>query len=86
MAESLMLIEHDRQQVKPSSLHTITLARQLGDEYALLVLGHVWAGLHYEVLTTYVRFEQFHIVNPWIVLSSFIVAYGYFGAFFFGGV
>jgi electron transfer flavoprotein alpha subunit len=40
MAESLILIEHDRQQVKRSSLHAITLARQLGGEYALLILGH----------------------------------------------
>src|SRR5881396_306994 len=40
MAESLVLIEHDRQQVKRPSLHAITLARQLGGEYALLVLGH----------------------------------------------
>src|SRR6266480_6654400 len=40
MAESLILIEHDRQQVKRSSLHAIALARQLGGEYALLVLGH----------------------------------------------
>src|SRR5438093_7101778 len=41
MAESLVLIEHDRQQVKRSSLHAITLARQLGGEYELLVIGHV---------------------------------------------
>jgi electron transfer flavoprotein alpha subunit len=40
MAESLILIEHDRQQAKPTSLRAITLARQLGGEYALLVLGH----------------------------------------------
>ena len=40
MAETLILIEHDRQQVKRSSLQAITLARQLGGEYALLVLGH----------------------------------------------
>src|SRR5215467_4383293 len=40
MVESLVLIEHDRQQVKRSSLHAITLAQQLGGEYALLVLGH----------------------------------------------
>src|SRR4030095_1588311 len=33
-------IEHDHQQVKRSSLHAITLARQLGGEYALLVLGY----------------------------------------------
>src|SRR5438105_15766235 len=39
MAESLILIEHDRQQVKRPSLHSITLAQQLGGEYALLVLG-----------------------------------------------
>src|SRR6266571_7434729 len=41
MAESLVLIEHDRQQVKRSSLHAITLAQQLGGEYELLVIGHV---------------------------------------------
>ena len=40
MAETLVLIEHDRQQVKRPSLHAITLARQLGGDYALLVLGH----------------------------------------------
>jgi electron transfer flavoprotein alpha subunit len=40
MAESLILVEHDRQHVKRHSLHAITLARQLGSEYALLVLGH----------------------------------------------
>src|SRR2546427_3276601 len=45
MAESLILIEHDRQQVKPTSLHAITLARQLGDDYALLVLGHGLDGI-----------------------------------------
>src|SRR5262245_39781082 len=40
MAETLVLIEHDRRQVKRPSLHAIALARQLGGEYALLVLGH----------------------------------------------
>ncbi len=40
MAETLVLIELDRQQVKRPSLHAITLARQLGGDYALLVLGH----------------------------------------------
>ena len=45
MAESLILIEHDRQQVKRSSLHAITLARQLGGEYALLLLGHGLDGI-----------------------------------------
>jgi electron transfer flavoprotein alpha subunit len=40
MAESLILIEHDRKKVKRTSLHAITLAKQLGGEYALLVLGH----------------------------------------------
>ena len=39
MTESLILIEHDRQQVKRPSLHAITLAQQLGGEYALVVLG-----------------------------------------------
>ena len=45
MAESLILIEHDRQQVKRTSLHAITLARQLGGEYGLLVLGHGLSGI-----------------------------------------
>ena len=45
MAESLILIEHDRQQVKRTSLHAVTLARQLGGEYALLVLGHGLGGI-----------------------------------------
>src|ERR1043166_9141271 len=39
MVETLVLIEHDRRYVKRQSLHAITLARQLGGEYALLVLG-----------------------------------------------
>jgi electron transfer flavoprotein alpha subunit len=45
MAESLILIEHDRQRVKPASLHAITLARQLGGEYELLVLGRGLDGI-----------------------------------------
>jgi electron transfer flavoprotein alpha subunit len=40
MTESLVLIEHDREQVKRPSLHAIALAGQLGGGYALLVLGH----------------------------------------------
>jgi electron transfer flavoprotein alpha subunit len=39
MADTIVLIERDRQQVKRPSLHAITLARQLGADYALLVLG-----------------------------------------------
>src|SRR5713101_1285428 len=45
MAESLILIEHDHQQVKRPSLHAIALARQLGGRYALLVLGHGMDGI-----------------------------------------
>src|SRR6266571_7891589 len=45
MAETLVLIEHDCQQVKRPSLHAITLARQLGGEYALVVLGHGLDGI-----------------------------------------
>src|SRR6266513_3530151 len=39
MVETLVLIEHDRHCVKRPSLHGITLPRQCGGEYALLVLG-----------------------------------------------
>src|ERR1043166_5033064 len=45
MAESLVLIEHDREQVKRSSLHAIALARQLGGHYVLLVIGHHMDGI-----------------------------------------
>src|SRR5262245_14674563 len=45
MAESLILIEHDRQQVKRPSLHAIALAQQLGGEYVLLVIGHAVDGI-----------------------------------------
>jgi len=40
MAGTLVLIKQDHQQVKRTSLHAITLARQLGGEYALLMLGY----------------------------------------------
>ncbi len=40
MPKSLVLIELDGAQAKRSSLHAITLAQQLGGDYALLVLGH----------------------------------------------
>jgi electron transfer flavoprotein alpha subunit len=40
MAKSLVMIEHDCKQVKRPSLHAITLARQLGGTYALVVIGH----------------------------------------------
>ena len=45
MAESLILIEHDRQRVKRPSLNAIALARQLGGDYELLVLGHSLDGI-----------------------------------------
>ncbi|HET7731448.1 MAG TPA: hypothetical protein VFK48_15600 [Usitatibacter sp.] len=44
-----------------------------------LVVAHVWAGLHYDVLTTYVKFEQLRILSPWILLSALVVAYGLVG-------
>jgi electron transfer flavoprotein alpha subunit len=40
MATTLILIEHDRGEVKRPSLHAITAARQLGDDMVLLLLGH----------------------------------------------
>ena len=39
-AQTLIVIEHDRREVKRPSLHAITAARQLGGDYALLLLGH----------------------------------------------
>jgi electron transfer flavoprotein alpha subunit len=52
MAATIVLIELDRRQVKRPSLHAITLARQLGGDYALLILGH---GLD-EVVATLVSY------------------------------
>lgn len=40
MAANLILIELDGGKVKRASLNAITLAQQLGGDYALLVLGH----------------------------------------------
>ncbi|MBX3744445.1 MAG: electron transfer flavoprotein subunit alpha/FixB family protein [Verrucomicrobiae bacterium] len=39
MTRSLILIEHDGRQPRAASLHAVSLARALGGEYALLVLG-----------------------------------------------
>jgi electron transfer flavoprotein alpha subunit len=38
-AQTLILIEHDRRQVKGPSLHAVTAVRQLGGDYAFLLLG-----------------------------------------------
>ncbi len=38
-APILILIEHDRREIKRPSLHAITAARQLGGDYALLLVG-----------------------------------------------
>ncbi len=38
-AKTLILVECDRRQVKHASLHAVTAARQLGDDFALLLLG-----------------------------------------------
>ena len=43
--ETLIIIEHDGERVKRSSLSAIELARQLGGKYALLVLGSGVAAL-----------------------------------------
>jgi len=40
MGKSLVLIERDRQEVKRSSLHAITAAKQLKNEYDVLLIGH----------------------------------------------
>src|SRR5213592_4685587 len=58
MAKTLVLIEIDRQQLKRPSLHAITLARQLGGKYALLVLGH---GLN-EIATSLVSYGACAVV------------------------
>ena len=39
-AKTIVLIEHDRGEVKCPSLHAITAARELGGDYVLLLLGH----------------------------------------------
>jgi electron transfer flavoprotein alpha subunit len=37
---TLILVEHDHQSIKPSTLSTITAATQLGQKIDLLILGH----------------------------------------------
>jgi electron transfer flavoprotein alpha subunit len=44
-AKTLVLVEHDRRQIKRPSLHAITAARQLGDDFALIILGHELADM-----------------------------------------
>ncbi len=39
-AQTLILIEHDRRQVKRPSLHAVSAARQLGGDFAFLLLGN----------------------------------------------
>ena len=39
VAQTLIMIEYDRREVKRPSLHAITAARQLGGDYALLRSG-----------------------------------------------
>src|ERR1051326_738652 len=39
-AQSLILLEHERRQLKRPSFHPISVARQVGDSYALLLIGH----------------------------------------------
>jgi electron transfer flavoprotein alpha subunit len=40
MVETLVIMEHDCVRVKPSCLSAISMARQLGGRFGLLVLGH----------------------------------------------
>ncbi len=40
MATTLVLLERDGAKLKRTSLHAITLARELGGDFALLILGH----------------------------------------------
>ena len=40
MTDTIVLIEHDGTRVRGPCLHAITAAQQLGDDYALLILGH----------------------------------------------
>jgi len=74
MAESLILIEHDRQQVKRTSLHAITLARQLGGEYALLVLGHGLDGIAASLVSygacAVVVADDPALTEPWLTLCN----------------
>ena len=39
MSEILVILEHDGQHLKVSSLNAISLAKQLGEAYDVLVLG-----------------------------------------------
>jgi len=44
-----------------------------------LVAGHVYSGLHYDVLLPYFRRADIRLVSGWLVLSSLTIFYGVFG-------
>ncbi len=46
---------------------------------AVLVAGHVYSGLHYDVLLPYFRRADIRRVSGWLVLSSLTVFYGVYG-------
>ncbi len=45
---------------------------------AVLVAGHVYSGLHYDVPRPYFSRSEVHIVSIWLVISSLTVFYGIF--------
>jgi len=63
----------------PLEKKTFAFYRENTGPAVLLVVTHVWAGLHYDVLTTYVKMSDLKILNVWIVLSSLVVAWGILG-------
>src|SRR5688572_21849459 len=63
MLQSLIIIEHDGQRPKRSSLGAISLGQKLGGAYGLLVLGHNVSGV-VENLKTFGAVSVFAADHP----------------------
>jgi len=48
-------------------------------EGVVLIISHVWSGLHYLAPEPYMARAELKILNPWLLLSSLVVAFGLLG-------
>ena len=81
----LILVEHDNQEVKSSTLNTVTAARQLGDDLHGLVIGNGCAevaaaaaridGIDKVYLVDSAEFEHGLVENSAIVVADFAGSY-----------
>lgn len=63
----------------PAEQKGLSLYWSRPDAGLVLALSHVWAGLHYDVLTVYLDRAELHVLSPWLMLSSLVVFFGLSG-------